>query len=160
MDMPLVLEKSSVIRAPVRALFDFHQDPANLRRINPPGVRVSGLRLPSEWKAGARLGVTVSLLGLIRQDWEVCLEEVSAPVRLVDVALQGPYRAWRHVHEFTEIGPGLSRLVDRVEYLPPWGAWGRWLDGCFFRPQLRVMFAWRHRQTRRWLERPGAGPQE
>jgi len=152
METPLVFQTSSRIRASVEALFGFHQDPANLHRINPPGVRVSGLRLPPEWKAGACLGVSVSILGVLRQDWEVCLEEVSPPVRLVDVALRGPYRSWRHVHELREIGPGVSLLTDRVEYVPPWGALGRWLDLCVFRPQLAVMFAWRHRQTRRILE--------
>ncbi len=153
MDSPRVFQKSSRIGASVEALFRFHQDPANLHRINPPGVRVSRLRLPTEWKAGARLGVSVSVLWILKQDWEVCLEEVSPPVRLVDVALRGPFRSWRHVHEFREIGPGVSLLTDRVEYRPPWGAWGRWLDLWVFRPQLAVMFAWRHRQTRRILER-------
>ena len=153
METPLVFQTSSRIRAPVEALFGFHQDPANLHRINPPGVRVIALRLPTEWKAGARLGVTVSVLGVLRQDWEVCLEEVSPPVRLVDVAVRGPYRTWRHVHEFREVEPGVSSLTDRVEYRPPWGRWGVLLDRLVFRPQLAVMFAWRHRQTRRILER-------
>lgn len=154
MEAPLVFQKSSRIRASVEALFGFHQDPANLHRINPPGVRVIGLHLPAEWKAGARLGVTVGILGWVRQEWEVCLEEVSPPVRLVDVALRGPYRTWRHVHEFREVEPGVSLLTDRVEYRPPWGRWGVLLDRWVFRPQLAVMFAWRHRQTRRILERP------
>ena len=157
METPRVFEKRSRIRAPVSVLFDFHQDPANLHRINPPGVRVIQLSLPPEWKAGARLGVSVSLLGLFRQDWEVCLEEVSPPVRLVDVAVQGPYRAWRHSHQFEEIEPGLSWLIDRVEYLPPGGRWVGWLDPLLFRPQLAVLFAWRHHQTRRWLERASHG---
>jgi len=152
-ETPRVFEKRSRIRAPVAALFDFHQDPANLHRINPPGVRVTRLSPPPQWRAGALLGVSVSILGLFRQDWEVRLEEVSPPVRLVDVALRGPYRAWRHVHTFQEIEPGLSWLMDRVEYLPPGGRWGRRLDPWVFGPQLAVLFAWRHRRTRQWLER-------
>ena len=161
METPLVFEKSSRIRTPVQALFEFHQDPANLHRINPPGVRVNRLRLPLEWKSGARLEVSVTVFGWIRQDWEVCLEEVSPPVRLVDVALRGPYRSWRHVHEFQDLGDGMALLTDRVEYLPPWGRCGVWLDRWVFRPQLAVMFAWRHRRTRRILEQsrslPGTG---
>lgn len=148
-----VYEKTTRIRAPVQALFAFHQDPANLHRINPPGVRVLELRLPDRWKPGALLGVRVGILGILTQDWEVRLEEVSPPVRLVDVALRGPYPFWRHVHSFQDAGSGDSLLTDRVEYRPPWGRVGRLLDRVLFRPQLAVMFAWRHRQTRRLLQK-------
>jgi ligand-binding SRPBCC domain-containing protein len=150
--MALIFQKTSEIRTSVEALFRFHQDPANLHRINPPGVRVASLRLPKHWKAGARLGVTVKILGIVSQEWEVSLETVSPPCRLVDVAIRGPYPQWRHIHEFREVGPRLSSLTDRVEYLPPWGRLGLLLDRWIFRPQLAVMFAWRHRQTRRLLE--------
>ncbi len=150
--MALIFQKTSEIRTSVEALFRFHQDPANLERINPPGVRVAKLRLPKHWKAGARLGVTVKILGMISQEWEVSLETVSPPCRLVDVAIRGPYPKWRHIHEFREVGPRLSSLTDRVEYLPPWGRFGLLLDRWVFRPQLALMFAWRHRQTRRLLE--------
>ena len=119
--MALIFQKTSEIRTSVEALFRFHQDPANLERINPPGVRVAKLRLPKHWKAGARLGVTVEILGMISQEWEVSLETVSPPCRLVDVAIRGPYPKWRHIHEFREVGPRLSSLTDRVEYLPPVG---------------------------------------
>ena len=127
--MTLYYEKKSEIRTSVEALYRFHQDPANLHRINPPGVWVAELRMPKEWKSGARLGV-----------------------RLVDVALRGPYSQWRHIHSFQEVGPKVALLTDRVEYLPPWGRWGLLLDRWVFRPQLALLFAWRHRQTKRILE--------
>jgi ligand-binding SRPBCC domain-containing protein len=148
----LVYETTTRIRAPVQALFAFHQDPSNLHRIQPPGVRVMKVILPPEWCVGARLSVRIRILGLVPQAWEVRLEEVSPPTRLVDVAIRGPYPEWRHVHAFQEDGPGHSTLTDRVEYQPPWGRLGVLLDRVFFRPQLAVMFAWRHRQTRRLLE--------
>ena len=151
--MTLVYETTTRIRTPVQALFDFHQDPSNLHRIQPPGVRVVDLVLPAEWRVGACLSVRVRILGLVTQVWEVRLEEVSPPSRLVDVAVRGPYPSWRHVHAFREDGPGHSTLTDRVEYQPPWGRLGVLLDRVFFHPQLAVMFAWRHRQTRRLLER-------
>ena len=150
--MTLVYETTTRIRASVQALFDFHQDPANLHRIQPPGVRVVAVVLPAEWRVGACVSVRVRILGLVPQAWEVRLEEVCPPTRLVDVAVRGPYPVWRHVHAFREDGPGHSTLTDRVEYQPPWGRFGRLLDRVFFRPQLAVMFAWRQWRTRRLLE--------
>ena len=150
--MTLVYETTTRIRAPVQALFDFHQDPANLHRIQPPGVRVVAVVLPAEWRVGACVSVRVRILGLVPQAWEVRLEEVSPPTRMVDVAVRGPYPVWRHVHAFREDGPGHSTLTDRVEYQPPWGRFGRLLDRVLFRPQLAVMFAWRQWRTRRLLE--------
>lgn len=150
--MTLVYKTTTRIRAPVQALFDFHQDPANLHRIQPPGVRVVEVVLPAEWRVGACVSVRVRILGLVPQAWEVRLEEVCPPTRLVDVAVRGPYPVWRHVHAFREDGPGHSTLTDRVEYQPPWGRFGRLLDRVLFRPQLAVMFAWRQWRTRRLLE--------
>jgi ligand-binding SRPBCC domain-containing protein len=136
------------------AAFAFHLDPRNLRRINPPGVEVVDLRLPARMEVGAELHVSVRLFRLLRQEWQVMIAEITPPHRMVDVAIRGPFAAWLHQHEFREV-PGGTEMIDRIEYRPPLGRFGRWLNPVFFRPQLRAMFIWRHCRTRELLRDAG-----
>jgi ligand-binding SRPBCC domain-containing protein len=76
---------------------------------------------------------------------------VEAPTRLVDTALTSPFRRWRHTHAFRAIGAD-TEMTDSVEYDPPFGFLGRWLDPVVTRPMLAAMFRYRHTQTAALLE--------
>jgi hypothetical protein len=54
-------------------------------------------------------------------------------------------------------GQGGTLLRDEVEYTPPFGVLGRWLNGPMIERKLKRMFDYRHEQTRRLvaLERGG-----
>ena len=42
---------------------------------------------------------------------------------MVDVALAGPFEAWRHEHLFAVAGEGRTLLTDHVTYRLPFGRW-------------------------------------
>lgn len=137
---------------PQEAAFAFHLDPANLRQISPPWIRVSRLVLPPTLRVGSRLQLDVRAFGLLPQRWEVEISELVAPQTMVDVAVQSPYRFWRHTHTFQAVTGG-TEMIDRVEYELPFGAAGRLLDPWMHRPFLAAFFRFRHRRTRELLWR-------
>src|SRR6185503_6059014 len=60
---------SSVVRAPRDAVAAFHDDPANLARLTPPGVRVSVLEAPAQPGGGGTVRLRIGK-GPITFAWE------------------------------------------------------------------------------------------
>lgn len=60
--------------------------------------------------------------------------------RFVDEQVEGPFKTWRHAHEFEALGDKQTRMVDYITYsLPAWplSAPADWL---LVKPKLKAMF--------------------
>lgn len=148
----LVYERRIHLTASPSRVFEFHLDPANLRLLSPGWAAVTRLVLPPRFEVGARLEVGVRVLGLIPQRWCVEITRLEPPRVLVDQAVSGPFPFWRHTHSVTPGEDGGADLLDRVEYRPPAGILGVWMDPLTTRPMLELMFRHRHARTRALLD--------
>jgi len=111
-----------------------------------PGAKAPHLvtaQMVKEMRPGAVIEYDLSLLG-VRFGWRTLIERFEPPERFVDVQARGPYRSWRHTHEFEEV-PGGTRIVDRVEYELPFGPLGGLAHRLFVARQLRAIFDYRRR---------------
>jgi ligand-binding SRPBCC domain-containing protein len=154
---PHRFEFASNLEAPAREVFDFHLQPKNIARVNPPWIKVLSLEGPERLTPGAVLKLKVSSLG-VPQSWEVkvlAVEDFSgnpAKASILDEAVKGPFPFWRHLHEFWQAQDGTTGLVDRIEFLPPGGAAGVVLVPGI-RLMLKKMFEARHKATKRVFEK-------
>ncbi|MFM7215053.1 MAG: SRPBCC family protein [Verrucomicrobiota bacterium] len=148
----LVYERRTHLPVSPSRVFEFHLDPANLRLLSPGWAAVTRLVLPPRFEVGARLEVGVRVLGLIPQRWCVEITRLEPPRLLVDQAVSGPFPFWRHTHSVTPGEDGGTDLLDRVEYRPPAGILGVWMDPWTTRPMLELMFRYRHARTRALLD--------
>jgi len=150
---PILVQHSSNLAASARRLWEFHAAPGALERLSPP---VGTMRVVDPGD-GVEEGSLVKLevgAGPMRRRWHALHVAVRPGQGFVDVALEGPFRLWVHVHRFEATGQDRSRLVDLVFYQPPTGV-PRWLCRAVFNPMLRLYFGWRHRETRRAVEGTG-----
>jgi len=139
-----VLEREQVVPRPRPEVFAFFADAANLERLTPASLRFRiKSPLPIAMRPGAVIEYDLSLLG-VRYGWRTLIERFEPPERFVDVQARGPYRSWRHTHEFEEV-PGGTRIVDRVEYELPFGPLGGLAHRLFVARQLRAIFDYRRR---------------
>jgi ligand-binding SRPBCC domain-containing protein len=146
------LTLSSELAAAIGDVFEFHLDPRNAARISPPGLRVLSVEAPERVRAGDEVLLTVRQRPFpFVQRWRVRIAAVDAPIAIVDVALAGPFRAWRHEHLFTFAGDQRTLLTDRVTYELPFGALGRLADRLVVRRMLARAFRHRHARTRALL---------
>jgi hypothetical protein len=142
---------NSWIPAPPESVFAFHERPEALEVLIPPwtGARVM------ERTGGLRMGARVRLripVGPFHIDWLALHTGYEKDVYFEDVQTSGPFRSWRHRHEFTPERGG-TRLTDRIEYTLPLAPLSHWLAGWVVRLQLRRMFDYRHRVTTQALRR-------
>lgn len=150
----------TTIAAPLEAVWAFHQDVQNLAVLSPPGdgVKIEAVDLPLQ--EGSQITLSArSPIGRIR--WIARIVEQRPPhavvfgqeARFVDEQLYGPFKYWRHEHEFEAMDSRTTRLVDRITYrLPLWPV-SLPADWLFIRPKLHAMFRYRHRVTHERLDR-------
>jgi ligand-binding SRPBCC domain-containing protein len=118
------LERVQVVRRPLREVFAFFARAENLERITPPWLRF-GLLTPGpiDMRTGTTIEYRLRLHG-IPLKWVSVIERWEEEQGFVDRQLRGPFRLWRHHHDFTEI-EGAVRVHDRVDYALPFGRVGR-----------------------------------
>jgi ligand-binding SRPBCC domain-containing protein len=68
------------------------------------------------------------------------ISSLEFPERFVDEQVRGPFRTFRHVHEFEATGRG-SIMTDRVEFTAPFGPLGRLLERLVLRRYLERLIA-------------------
>ena len=96
-------------------VFAFFADAANLDTITPPWVRFHTVTpAPIKMGVGTIIDHRLRIRG-IPVGWRSKITVWDPPRRFVDEQVRGPYRLWRHEHEFEERDGG-TLVRDRVQY--------------------------------------------
>ncbi|MDZ4821663.1 MAG: SRPBCC family protein [Planctomycetota bacterium] len=139
------LERSQFIRRDCADVFAFFADATNLEKITPPALRFHIVTpRPIQMQAGTVIDYRLRLYG-VGFSWRTTIELFEPPTRFVDTQTIGPYRSWRHMHEFHSVDGG-TLMTDRVEYQMPLGLLGGVAQRLFVRRSLRNIFDYRQQQ--------------
>jgi ligand-binding SRPBCC domain-containing protein len=145
------LERSQYIDRPLPETFAFFADAGNLERITPPFLNFQVEGPPAgEIRPGAMIDYRLRLYG-VPLKWRTEIETFEPPRRFIDVQVRGPYRLWRHTHEFAAEGRG-TRMSDTVEYQMPLGPLGAAARALFVRRTLEKIFDYRRDNIAALLE--------
>jgi ligand-binding SRPBCC domain-containing protein len=137
-----LLEREQVVPRGRPEVFAFFADARNLERLTPASLRFTILtRGPILMRAGTVIDYRIKLSGLPLR-WRTLIEVFAPEDRFVDVQTRGPYKTWRHLHEFHEV-PGGTAIVDRVEYELPFGPLGDVVHAAIVRRRLDGIFGYR-----------------
>lgn len=72
------------------------------------------------------------------------ITEMRIPDYFVDEQVKGPFRRFRHVHEFSQDSSGTT-MVDRIEFVAPLGLIGRMAEKFVLRRYLKRLIEARNR---------------
>lgn len=145
------MEFDITISAPLDVVWRFHDDVANLAVLSPPEAQVRLESADVPVKTGSRIAITAKgPLGRVR--WVAKIVEHTPPRavvfgeegRFVDEQESGPFKSFRHEHDFERVGEKSTRIVDRITYRVGWGPIGWFADLLVVRRQLYSMFRHRH----------------
>jgi ligand-binding SRPBCC domain-containing protein len=132
---------SQLVNAPMPALRRFFHDVNNLPRLAPPFPSVSLVDAAGPVEAGATFRLRVAA-GPLSMTWFARIEEVRSDGSFTDSFGGGPFRSWRHTHEFEAAGDQ-TIARDIVEIEPSW--WFTPFAPLF----VRSLFLYRRRALRR-----------
>jgi ligand-binding SRPBCC domain-containing protein len=154
------LEFETTIAAPLEKVWAFYQDVnASLPALTAAeeGLTIESADVPV--RVGSKIVLHVNgPFGRVR--WVGRIVENQPPhavvfgeeARFVDEQESGPFKFWRHEHEFERVDEKSTRVVDRLTYRVPFGPIGWLADAVFVRPKLKRLFRYRHDHLRRLLE--------
>lgn len=138
------LERTTFLSKQRTEVFLFFADARNLERITPGSLHFRILTQgPIVMREGTRIEYELTLHG-IRMKWRTLIEEFVEGSYFVDLQVSGPYRLWRHRHEFRDTAEG-TEMLDRVDYELPFGSLGRVARWLFVRSSLERIFDYRSR---------------
>jgi ligand-binding SRPBCC domain-containing protein len=148
------LVRAQRVGLPPGEVFAFFAEARNIEAITPPWLRLRVLtRSPLEMGPGVVIEYRLTLHGIpIR--WRSRIEVWEPGRRFVDVQVSGPYRLWRHAHEFEPDGAGGTKVRDLVRYALPLGPAGALAHALFVRRDLERIFDFRREAVGQLL---GAG---
>jgi hypothetical protein len=138
------LDRSQVVARPRREVFAFFADAFNLERITPAFLRFRiATPRPIEIKPGTVIDYRLRLHGVPFR-WRTRIETFEPERSFTDVQLAGPYRRWRHRHDFVDVAGG-TEVRDVVDYEMPLGLVGAWARRVFVARSLDRIFDFRRR---------------
>jgi ligand-binding SRPBCC domain-containing protein len=144
------LYREQIVPAPVDEVFGFFAEAANLERITPPwlGFGLVGAE-PPVMRTGTLIEYRLHLHRVpLRWVSRIALWEPGRT--FVDVQVRGPYRVWRHRHEFEPRGQ-TTLVRDHVDYALPLGRIGDLAHGAFVERDLARIFDYRRAAVTRLL---------
>lgn len=122
----------------------------NLERITPPWLHFRLLG-PDQIQMGAETRIEYRLrLHGIPLIWVSRIEVWEQGRRFVDRQVRGPFRLWRHQHDFVAVPSG-TRVRDVVEFVLPGGRLGQRVGMPFVARDLRRIFDYRQDAVNRLL---------
>ena len=137
-----VVERSTTVPFTADEVYAWHARPGAFERLAPPWERLEILERSGGLEDGARTVVRVRV-GPAAVRWVAVHRDHVPGRRFVDEQVEGPFAHWVHAHEFTPEGSG-SRVIDRIEYAPPYGLGGAAADLWLVRPRIARLLAYRH----------------
>ena len=138
----MILQRVQILPRPRDEVFAFFEDARNLEAITPPFLRFRVVTPgPIAMRAGALIEYRLSLFGA-PFGWQTEIEIYEPTRRFVDRQLRGPFRVWRHTHEFEDVAGG-TRMTDHVEYELPLGPLGDIAHALFVKRTVAKIFDYR-----------------
>lgn len=152
--MPSIFHASTPVAASAEALFEFHCNPHNLTKVMPPTMTLVSLQTDGPAQEGRMIELHCRDWWIIPLHWSCRWRTVSAPHRLVDEIVQGPFALFVHEHRFESQGPNQCIMHDTITY--QWGRswWGKLVSETGVRLYLTLLFKYRHHRTRQWALNP------
>ncbi len=143
-----VLEREQLIPRPCHEVFEFFSRAENLELLTPSSLSFRIITpTPIEMRPGTLIDYAIRLHGVPLR-WRTRIDRFEPDRCFVDIQLRGPYRYWRHLHEFTEV-PGGTRMRDVVHYEVPLGPVGDVARHLFVRRLLHHIFDYRRQAVER-----------
>jgi ligand-binding SRPBCC domain-containing protein len=137
-------EHRFTVKAPLTAVAEFHNDTSALRRLSPPPMIVQFNDV--EPLAEGSVADFTMWLGPVPIRWVAVHSEVSS-AGFVDTQQKGPFKAWRHQHQFHALDEHTTEVIDTID-----AEYGN-LISRFMWLNLPVLFAYRGWRTRQTLEK-------
>jgi ligand-binding SRPBCC domain-containing protein len=146
-------EQSFKVNYSIDEVWNFYTDINHLEIVTPPNLKLKIIET-SDRQIVEGLRMTVSgRLALYNSKWysKISLVDKSKH-KYIDEMVKGPFKKWKHVHLFSEIGKNQTVVTDKIEFELPFFFLGKLMEG-YVENSLKKIFEYRKIQTMKNLSK-------
>ena len=144
------LKYKQIIKKDINEVFTFFSNPENLKKITPQKLDFKILTpKPIKMKEGQLIDYTIKILGK-KIRWRTIITDYNPPKMFIDQQLLGPYSMWHHRHEFNIVDNGVE-IIDKIDYVVPYGILGRIINFFFIKSDLDRIFHYRYEVIKKYF---------
>ncbi len=150
-------EQSFKVNCSIDKVWKFYTDIKHLEIVTPPNLNLKIIET-SDKQIVNGLRMTISgRLFLYNSKWNSIISLVDISKHMyIDEMVKGPFKKWKHVHLFSEIGENQTVIIDKIEFELPIFFLGKLMEG-YVENNLKKIFEFRKIQTVSYLSNKSAG---
>ena len=150
-------EQSFKVNCSIDKVWKFYTDIKHLEIVTPPNLNLKIIET-SDKQIVNGLRMTISgRLFLYNSKWNSIISLVDISKHMyIDEMVKGPFKKWKHVHLFSEIGKNQTVITDKIEFELPFFFLGKLMEG-YVENNLKKIFEFRKIQTASYLSNKSAG---
>lgn len=139
------LKREQQLFCDIVTAWDFFSSPNNLSRITPKELNFVVLTDVGHNSIfpGMEINYTVAPLLGIPLKWQTVITQVEEQKSFTDFQKKGPYKYWKHFHEFIPNEKGVL-MKDTVDYELPFGILGTIAHRLIVKKKLEHIFDYRY----------------
>lgn len=144
--MRYTLFRKQQLNCSIETAWDFFSNPMNLATITPKDLGFTILNKEDKLDkiySGMIINYKVSPLLGVPLHWQTRIDQVNMYHSFVDFQEKGPYKYWKHHHEFLINDDGVL-MKDNIEYELPFGIIGDITNTLIVRQKLINIFDYRY----------------
>lgn len=140
------IEREQLLEADLLAVWNFFSSPLNLAHLTPEtmGLRILGPDLKEQIYEGMLLDYTIAPFFGIPLRWQTKIAHVEPYRSFTDSQEKGPFKKWKHEHQFVPTSKGVL-MKDQVEFELPLGFLGKAAYWSMVENKLIALFEFRAR---------------
>jgi ligand-binding SRPBCC domain-containing protein len=140
------------VRAPIGDCFDLARDIGfHVRSLEQTKERVVAGRADGLIELGETVTWEANHLGMTRR-MTVKISTMDRPTHFRDEQTDGPFKAFVHDHFFEDLGDGVTRMTDQINFASPFGLLGHAIDRIVMRKYLQKLIRQRVFTIKTFLE--------
>ena len=149
-------EQSFKVNCSIDKVWKFYTDIKHLEIVTPPNLNLKVIET-SDKQIVKGLRMTISgRLFLYNSKWNSIISLVDISKHMyIDEMVKGPFKKWKHVHLFSEIGKNQTVITDKIEFELPFFFLGKLMEG-YVENNLKKIFEFRKIQTVSYLSNKSA----
>jgi len=149
-------EQSFKVNCSIDKVWKFYTDIKHLEIVTPPNLNLKVIET-SDKQIVKGLRMTISgRLFLYNSKWNSIISLVDISKHMyIDEMVKGPFKKWKHVHLFSEIGENQTVITDKIEFELPFFFLGKLMEG-YVENNLKKIFEFRKIQTVSYLSNKSA----
>ncbi len=140
MNTPTFCWESVLPHSPAE-VFAWHTRVGAFERFNPPWRPVQVIQAPTSLRDGSQVHIKVPLLGPVGISWKLIHREYREQEQFCDEQVRGPFRSWKHYHQFIAEPDQSCRMRDEIRFALPYGMS---FAKPFVQRELLRLFRYRH----------------